>query len=168
MKDFTEYLIGKILSCKNSITIFDTNQYILLDDCLCLLEQAYNDGLSDANKVKKENNKPLWKDDYNAYISIVEDSKETLLCDNKHKELFLKYNPKCDYQLTLEKSVEMFWGTEEGWEYCKKKRRGKKLDMVATLKKNLERNRVYINTNDSYIQRRIAEIDNKSNKDIFE
>lgn len=165
MKDFSRYISHRIID--NGKELF-LSKHTTLEDCLLALEQAYNDGLSDANKVNKENNKPLWKDDYNAYISIVEDSKETLLSDIKHKELFLKYNPKCDYQLTLEKSVEMFWGTEEGWEYCKKKRKGKKLDMVATLKNNLERNRVYINTNDSYIQRRIAEIDNKSNKDIFE
>lgn len=163
MKDFTEYLMFKT---QYNPELNET--FIALSDCLEALEKAYNDGLNDAKSVKKENNKPLWKEDYNAYISIVEDSKETLLSDGKHKELFLKYNPKCDYVLTVEKAIEMFWGTEEGWEYCKKKRKGKTLDMVATLKKNLERNRVYVNTNNSYIQNRIAEIDNKMNKDIFE
>ena len=76
MKDFTECLMFKT---QYNPELNET--FVVLSDCLKALEQAYNDGLNDANKVKKENNKPLWKDDYNAYISIVEDSKETLLSD---------------------------------------------------------------------------------------
>ena len=66
MKDFTEYLMFKT---QYNPELNET--FVVLSDCLKALEQAYNDGLNDANKVKKENNKPLWKDDYNAYISIV-------------------------------------------------------------------------------------------------
>ena len=61
----------------------------------------------------------------------------------------------------------MFWGTEDGWNYCKKKRKGKTLDMVATLRNNLERNRVYVNAKDSYVQSRIAEIDSKMKEEQF-
>ena len=154
MKDFKEYIDGKVV-----------DGYVSLEDCLSALEQAYNDGLNDRQKKMDEVKRPIWKDDYQAYLSIVKDSRESLLFDDKHKALFLKYNPRCDYKATIEKSIEMFWGTEEGWEYCKKKRKGKTLDIVATLKKNLERNRVYINDNgfnkDAFVKNRIAELDKK-------
>jgi hypothetical protein len=39
--------------------------------------------------------------------------------------------------------------------------------MVSTLKKNLERNRVYVDAKSSYVQSRIAEIDGKMNKEQF-
>ena len=156
MKDLKEYIDGKVVDA-----------YVSLEDCLSALEQAYNDGLKDNKKDSDEIKRPLWKDDYEAYLSIVKDSRESLLFDDRHKALFLKYNPRCDYKATIEKSIEMFWGTEDGWNYCKKKRKGKTLDMVATLRKNLERNRVYVNAKDSYVQSRIAEIDSKMKEEQF-
>lgn len=156
MKDLKEYIDGKVV-----------DGYVSLCDCLSALEQAYNDGLKDNKKDSDEIKRPLWKDDYEAYLSIVKDSRESLLFDDRHKSLFLKYNPRCDYKATIEKSIDMFWGTEEGWNYCKKKRKGKKLDMISTLKKNLERNRVYVDAKSSYVQSRIAEIDGKMNKEQF-
>ena len=156
MKDLKEYIDGKVV-----------DGYVSLEDCLSALEQAYNDGLKDNKKDADEIKRPLWKDDYEAYLSIVKDSRESLLFDDRHKALFLKYNPRCDNKATIEKSIEMFWGTEDGWNYCKKKRKGKTLDMVATLRKNLERNRVYVNAKDSYVQSRIAEIDSKMKEEQF-
>ena len=152
MKDFKEYIDGKVI-----------NGYVSLEDCLSAIEQAYNDGVERAI----EPDKSYWRGSIDEYLSLVLIAKETLVNDQKHKALFLKYNPKCDYKLTIEKTVDMFWGTEEGWNYCKKKRKGKKLDMISTLKKNLERNRVYISNNEAYIKNRIAEIDNKINKEQF-
>lgn len=109
-----------------------------------------------------------WKSDINLYIAIVEEAQEKLIADETHRALFLKYNPRCDYDLTVEKAVDMFWGTEDGWEFCKKKRKGKKLDMYSTLKKNLERNRVYADSRkdkederQKYVEKRIAELDKK-------
>ena len=150
MKDLKEYIDGKVV-----------DGYVSLEDCLSALEQAYNDGLKDNKKDSDEIKRPLWKDDYEAYLSIVKDSRESFTNDQKHKALFLKYNPKCDYKLTIEKTVDMFWGTEDGWNYCKKKRKGKKLDMISTLKKNLERNRVFSGrgfNKDTYIKNRIEEL----------
>ena len=158
MKDLKEYIDGKVV-----------DGYVSLEDCLSALEQAYNDGLKDNKKDSDEIKRPLWKDDYEAYLSIVKDSRESLLFDDRHKALFLKYNPRCDYKLTIEKTIEMFWGTEDGWNYCKKKRKGKKLDMISTLKKNLERNRVFSGSGfnkDTYIKNRIEELD-KQKKGIF-
>ena len=152
MKDLKEYIDGKVV-----------DGYVSLEDCLSALEQAYNDGVERAI----EPDKSYWRGSIDEYLSLVLIAKETLVNDQKHKALFLKYNPKCDYKLTIEKTVDMFWGTEDGWNYCKKKRKGKTLDMVATLRKNLERNRVYVNAKDSYVQSRIAEIDSKMKEEQF-
>ena len=48
-------------------------------------------------------------------------------------------------QLTLEKAFVDFWGTEVGWNWCKKRRRGKKIDWPATIRNALDsrNNRVY-------------------------
>ena len=152
MKDFKEYIDGRVI-----------NGHVSLEDCLSAIEQAYNDGVERAI----EPDKSYWRGSIDEYLSLVLIAKETLVNDQKHKALFLKYNPKCDYKLTIEKTVDMFWGTEDGWNYCKKKRKGKTLDMVATLRKNLERNRVYVNAKDSYVQSRIAEIDSKMKEEQF-
>ena len=152
MKDFKEYIDGKVI-----------NGYVSLEDCLSAIEQAYNDGAGSNIEIDKSD----WRGSIDEYLSIVKDSRESLLFDDRHKALFLKYNPRCDYKLTIEKTIEMFWGTEDGWNYCKKKRKGKTLDMVATLRKNLERNRVYVNAKDSYVQSRIAEIDSKMKEEQF-
>ena len=152
MKDFKEYIDGKVI-----------DGYVSLEDCLSAIERAYNDGANSNIEIDKSD----WRGSIDEYLSLVIIAKDILINDQKHKALFLKYNPKCDYKLTVEKTVDMFWGTEDGWNFCKKKRKGKRLDMVAALKKNLERNRVYISDNDAYIKKRIAEIDNKINKEQF-
>ena len=154
MKDLKEYIDGKVV-----------DGYVSLEDCLSALEQAYNDGSERAIDTDKSD----WRGSIDEYLSLVLIAKETLVNDQRHKALFLKYNPKCDYKLTIEKTVDMFWGTEDGWNYCKKKRKGKKLDMISTLKKNLERNRVFSGSGfnkDTYIKNRIEELD-KQKEVIF-
>ena len=154
MKDFKEYIDGKVI-----------DGYVSLEDCLSAIERAYNDG----GERAIEPDKSYWRGSIDEYLSLVLIAKEALTNDQKHKALFLKYNPKCDYKLTIEKTVDMFWGTEDGWNYCKKKRKGKKLDMISTLKKNLERNRVFSGSGfnkDTYIKNRIEELD-KQKEVIF-
>lgn len=169
MKQMESYIDG------NTVVI-DGKSYVPLSVCMDALEWISYDvraeTLSGINngKIAAENEPEIetWRDDFDLYISVVESAKERLIEDIKYRGLFLKYNPRCDYKLTVEKTVEMFWGTEQGWLYCKKKRKGKKLDMLSALKKNLERNRVYINNKEAYVKDRISEIDKKMSKGIFE
>ena len=44
--------------------------------------------------------------------------------------------------MSLEKSINNFWGTEAGWKH-KKKSRAKEIDMISTLINNLDKNKVY-------------------------
>ena len=82
--------------------------------------------------------KKEWREDFNAYINLVNQAKRDLLSDSEYKEYIEKYYPNADYENSVGKLVDGFWGTEEGWDYCKKKRKGKTINMLSTLKKNLD------------------------------
>lgn len=74
---------------------------------------------------KKKKEVPPWKTDFITYLQIVEDAADKLTNDKQTYEKFNKYFSGYDYLLSLDKAME-FWGTERGWEYCKKKPKGKK------------------------------------------
>lgn len=82
--------------------------------------------------------KKEWREDFNAYLNLVNQAKRDLLSDSEYKAYIEKYYPNADYENSVGKLVDGFWGTEEGWNYCKKKRKGKTINMLATLKKNLD------------------------------
>lgn len=86
----------------------------------------------------KVEEKKEWREDFNAYMGLVNKAKSDLLSDSEYKAYIEKYYPNADYENSVGKLVDGFWGTEEGWEYCKKKRKGKTINMLATLKKNLD------------------------------
>lgn len=79
-----------------------------------------------------------WREDFNVYLNMVNQAKNSLLKDNEYKEYIEKYYPNADYENSVGKLVDGFWGRKEGWEYCKKKRKGKTINMLSTLKKNLD------------------------------
>ena len=103
-------------------------------------------GLDEPKKEKKSKEKEAWKEDFEVYANLVLDAKYALLGDNDVRESKTKYYPNLDYDLTLDKMVNEFWGTKEGWEYKKKHaKKTVKIDMVSTLKKgfDISSNRVY-------------------------
>lgn len=103
-------------------------------------------GLDEPKKEKKGKEKEAWKEDFEVYANLVLDAKYALLGDNDVRESKTKYYPNLDYDLTLDKMVNEFWGTKEGWEYKKKHaKKTVKIDMVSTLKKgfDISSNRVY-------------------------
>lgn len=103
-------------------------------------------GLDEPKKEKKGKEKEAWKEDFEVYANLVLDAKYALLGDNDVREAKTKYYPNLDYDLTLDKMVNEFWGTKEGWEYKKKHaKKTVKIDMVSTLKKgfDISSNRVY-------------------------
>lgn len=86
----------------------------------------------------KVEEKKEWREDFNAYMELVNKAKKDLLSDSEYKAYIEKYYPNADYEQSICKLVDGFWGKQEGWEYCKKKRKGKTINMLATLKKNLD------------------------------
>lgn len=89
----------------------------------------------DYGRVEEEKK---WREDFNAYMTLVDKAKNELLSDSEYKAYIEKYYPNADYENSVGKLVDGFWGRKEGWEYCKKKRKGKTINMLSTLKKNLD------------------------------
>lgn len=103
----------------------------------------YNIDKEERDKSLSKKEKPLWKTDFAEYQKLVEDARATLKSDDAFRQQMLKFHPNADYDLSIDKSVETFWITEAGWNN-KKKSRANSIDMVATLKRNFDRNIVYV------------------------
>jgi hypothetical protein len=115
----------------------------------------------DESSSKKE---PTWRDDFNIFFGLVNSAKEQLLLDKKCKAKMELYYPNLNYELSLQKMVDDYWGTEEGWQ--KKKKSPKKdanIDMVKTLKNGFSRhyNRLYKRTTtqsfSTYIPQKVSD-----------
>lgn len=111
--------------------------------------------ISKPNKYKEEIDKSIskkdsddgsvsdWRSDFMTYLTLVRDAASELKADAEFRALMLKYHPGIDYAKSVDKSVDLFWGTERGWRH-KLKSKSKGIDMAATLRKNIEKNLVYI------------------------
>lgn len=104
-----------------------------------VIKQSYKDKVNtkeDTNVSKKSASiNEDWKSDYQAYLKLVEEAKDRLLSDIKERKLIEKVYPDIDYNKTVDKVVLGYWGTEEGWEYSKKHKKGKTMNMYSTIKK---------------------------------
>lgn len=98
------------------------------------------------NNIKNEEKEIDWRTDFNAYMILVNEAKAKLLADTSVRQKKEKYYPDIDYELSLEKMVDDFWGTEEGWKHkVKGSKKSASIDMVKTLNKGFDMasNRVY-------------------------
>ena len=105
---------------------------------------------SSLKKGARKQNECEWRKHYEAYKQLVLSAKDQLLNDHQAKQNLLFMYPNADYYRTVLKSVE-FWCSEKGWEY-KKKSTAKDINMLSTLKNNLNKNIVYRNVNDQPIE----------------
>lgn len=98
-------------------------------------------GIKNEDKIVND-----WRTDFNAYMTLVNEAKAKLLADTSVRQKKEKYYPDIDYELSLEKMVDDFWGTEEGWKHkVKGSKKSASIDMVKTLNKGFDMasNRVY-------------------------
>lgn len=86
---------------------------------------------------KKNNNIEDWRIDFNAYLKLIDEAREIILKDEEFKSQCIKFNPNMDFDLTLEKMIVTYWGTETGWNK-KKASKGKSINMLSTLKKGFD------------------------------
>lgn len=93
----------------------------------------------DLNKNKTKEDNIEWRDSLEVYLGLVNTAKERLLNDTEYRQYIEKYYPNADYEATLNKLIDSFWGKQEGWEYNKKKRKGKTINMFSALKKNMDK-----------------------------
>lgn len=92
--------------------------------------------------TKDENiveDKKEWRESFDAYLNLVYSARDKVLIDAEYRQYIEKYYPNSDYNATLNKLVDGFWGKNEGWEFNKSKRKGKTINMVSTLKKNMDK-----------------------------
>lgn len=87
-----------------------------------------------------------WRNNFNAYLKLVEEARMQLLDDKVTRAKKQKYYPDIDYELSIEKMIDDFWGTERGWKHkVKSSKKTKEIDMAKTLANgfDLSANRVY-------------------------
>lgn len=119
------------------------------------------------DKDKKDNSKDKkdkdidaseknWREYFSVYQSMVVEAKDKLSADQKFKAYIEQYYPNSDYQASINKMLEGFWNTEEGWSWVRKHRKGKTINMYTTLKKNLDKRSSIVYKSNSYQKRNIA------------
>lgn len=101
-----------------------------------ITDKDYN---KEGNNVEADKD---WRNNYEDYLQIVNEAKDKILKDYDFYNQCQKYYPNANYCLTIEKMVEIYWGTEAGWNN-KRKSRSKNIDMISTFKNNFGRNIVY-------------------------
>lgn len=99
---------------------------------------------------KKKASNTAWRASFVEYKVLVETAKEELLNDEEYKYKFISMYPNADFYRTVLKSMD-YWCSEQGWN-TKKKSKSKEINMLATLKKNLDKSVVYKNHNDEPIE----------------
>lgn len=99
---------------------------------------------------KKKASNTTWRASFVEYKVLVETAKEELLNDEEFKYKFISMYPNADFYRTVLKSMD-YWCSEQGWN-TKKKSKSKEINMLATLKKNLDKSVVYKNHNDEPIE----------------
>jgi hypothetical protein len=128
------------------------------------INDLFNEELKEKEDESSSKKEPTWRDDFNIFLGLVNSAKEQLLLDKKCKAKMELYYPNLNYELSLQKMVDDYWGTEEGWQ--KKKKSPKKdanIDMVKTLKNGFSRhyNRLYKRTTtqsfSTYIPQKVSD-----------
>lgn len=132
-----------------------------------VIKQSYKDKVNtkeDTNVSKKS--APVfeeWKEDFQEYLKLVNEAKARLLIDSEERRKIETVYPDIDYYKTVEKAVLSYWGTEDGWEFSKKRKKGKSINMYSTLKKSIYQkwNIIYKSRYDKVSNNHISENNSK-------
>lgn len=126
-------------------------------------EYAKREEKEDTNVSSKDDEN--WRTSFAIYKSLVDEAKLRLINDRDYQAYIESYYPNSDYVKTINKMVEGFWGIEDGWEHCKKKRKAKNINMYAAMKKNLDnRNRIVYNSISTFPSKKTYNPNNEDNK----
>ena len=88
-------------------------------------------------KRKPKEPLPAWMTDYEAYRKEADEAIRALIKDEAWMQKMQQYHPKLDVLLSIEKSWNTFWGTEEGWER-KKKAKVRTINWKSTLGRTIQ------------------------------
>ena len=106
---------------------------------------SVSDSVSSIKKEvkKKDTETPLWKqkspEGYKAYIAMAEPEFDRLMADLEwiaEQKRYYRSVRMCVIQ-SLEKMWFQYWGTEEGWNHCRKKRNGETINWKRTIQNGL-------------------------------
>src|SRR5574344_589867 len=101
----------------------------------------YSTNNKESTKVdKKETNSDEWKHDYDAYKQLICNAANTLKLDAEFKSKQETYFPNVNYELSIDKGCD-YWLSEQGYKKCKQAK--SKINMLARLKNNFDKNRIY-------------------------
>lgn len=101
-----------------------------------------NNNIKKDTNVSKEIQDLSWKDNYSEYVKMVYQAKERVLNDSEFKSMFNTYHPNHDFEMTISKSVDMYWKTEETWNKQRRKNT-KSINLYSAIKKGYDLNLVY-------------------------
>lgn len=110
-------------------------------------------------EIKEPKQKEDWRTNFDLYKSMVDEAVEKLSNDNEFEAIYTNWFPNVDFAKTVDKT-SFFWKSEAGWKNKKSKRTGG-IDLVATLKNGLDRNRVYKSITDRGIESKISNMDSQ-------
>lgn len=133
---------------------------ILTDEDVVIVETGSKLYQYNATKgAEKKEKVDDWSTNFDIYIVAVEDAVNTLIADSKHREIYTNWFPNIDYEKTIDKTA-FFWRSETGWKY-KKRKRSSSIDMVATIKNGMDKNRVYKPFGEQKLDATLSHMDNQ-------
>jgi hypothetical protein len=151
-----EYMKEYMRNKRNLIPVNSNIKLTPVNGVLTSVSVSVSDSVSDSvlssNKQTSINTSSPggadWRTNFQEYLKIVEDAKQKILDDTDIIEKrILHFWKNINVEKSLELSITNFWGTEAGWKN-KKKCKGKTIDMVETLLKNIDKNKVFKNAKD--------------------
>lgn len=117
---------------------------------ICNTHVIHMENENEIENKDKDKKKVLktWRTDFEIYKKMVHSAYLEIICDPVEMEKQQKYHSKLDIKMSLEMSIDNYWGTVEGWKQ-KKKSRGAEIDMKRTLIRNIDKNRAWKNDTSS-------------------
>lgn len=126
------------------ITICKYETYQTIDEAegQTKVKQRANEGQQTRMIRNKGINIPLWKTDFNAYLTECKLAYKKFYTDSEFIKLQSQLNPNVNVRLSITKGYENFWGTEAGWKF-KKKSKTTEIDWRQTIINSIAMNKVY-------------------------
>lgn len=155
VSDFRQHCFQTTLISDNTENGEDT---ILNNELNIYNENNNNNEIKDYSRTVKK--VPEWKTDFDYYLSLIDAAINKLMADVEHKSKFEHWYVNVDYERTLMKTAD-WWRSEDGWAYAKRKR-ASSIDMNMTLKRNMDRNRIYKPVSfENKVKNKVADVDAK-------
>lgn len=86
---------------------------------------------------------PTWRTSFEVYLEECKQSYRGIIHDKKWIDQQQEFYPNVDLSLSLKKAYTNFWGTKEGWEYKKGKKKAKRINWRSTWANAIGLNKVY-------------------------